>query len=185
MPRQQSYEEIYRNPFGQPRRAKDGPKMLGKSLFKRLPTGLTPRGHYKLAGLPVLSVGIGSVDLERRAVPLAQYPLLTVLERIFFKELNRRGLQLGRDFQIQESIEGGKTLPGGYAPDFTLYLGRGRTSVEVQGNIYHKGLVPAVRDEVKEMFLKSVGFEQVLYIDEDTLRSDDLTQAWFRRELGM
>ena len=185
MPRQSEWQEAYKNPFGNPKKVRGRPEILGKSLFKRRAEGLVPFGHFRDVGLQSPATRIGVPDLERRAVPRSQYPLLTVLERIFLKELLRRHLRPGVDFVMQESIEGGKTMPGGYAPDFTLFLPGGKTSVEVQGDVYHKGIVPAARDEVKEMFLKSVGFVQVLYIEEQTLRSDDLTQQWLRREIGL
>ena len=184
MPNRATYLEQYRDPYSGIKVAKDRPKVLGKSLFSRRATNLVPRGHFKLVGLPEMAVGIGSDNMESRAVSRAQYPQLTVLERIFLQELFKRHLTPGVDFEIQEKIAGGKQMPGGYAPDFTLYRPQ-KTAVEVQGEIYHQGLVPAVRDEVKAMYEKSIGFEEVLYIHEDELRSDDLTQAWFQRELGM
>lgn len=184
MPRRQSYEELYRDPYSGIHVPKDRPKVLGKPLFRSKVTTTAPHGHFKLVGLPEMATGLGQADLERRAASKAQYPQMTVLERIFLRELFRRGLQVGRDFLMQEAIEGGKQVPGGFAPDFTLFLPQ-KTAVEVQGDVYHMGLVPAVRDEVKAMYLKGLGFEQVLYIHEDELRSDDLTQAWFARELGM
>ena len=184
MPSRNTYLEQYRNPYSGIKVPRDRPKVLGKSLFQRQASTTVPRGHYGLVGLPSMAVGIGSVDMESRAVPRAQYPQLTVLERIFLRELYRRHLQLGIDFVMQEPIEGGKQMPGGFAPDFTIYRPQ-KTAVEVQGDVYHMGLVPAMRDEVKAMYEKSVGFEEVLYIHETELRSDDLTQAWFQRELGM
>src|SRR5512143_2949360 len=113
MPNRRSWEEQYRNPYSGVHVPKDRPKVLGKPLFRSKPTTTAPRGHFKLVGLPEVATGLGQENLELRAASKAQYPELTVLERIFLRELFRRHWQIGRDFIMQESIAGGKQVPGG------------------------------------------------------------------------
>lgn len=185
MPRQRAYTEKYRNPYEQPHRARGVARdITGTPLNSRARRNLYSRGHFRMSHLPALGVMPGPDDMERRAISKTQYPQYTLLERIFMKELLNRRLVWGADFDVQVSLNGGKTVRGGFAPDIVIYHPR-NCAVEVQGGTWHSGIVDDIKDEVKEMWEKANGIPEVLYVDEYTLASPDLTRQWFRQNLGI
>lgn len=185
MPRRTAYTEKYRNPYEEPKKPRGVARdVLGQPILNRAKRNVYIRGHARMTHLPSVSVMPTPDDLERRAISKAQYPQYTVLERIFMREMMNRHMLWGSDFDVQVSLNGGKTVRGGFAPDIVIYHPR-YCAVEVQGGTWHSGIVDAIKDEVKEMWEKANGIPEVLYIEDYTLADADLTRQWFRQNLGL
>lgn len=190
---QRSYWQKFKRPYAERKKLRGSEAEKGALDTASSIAGefLPSKGKAKYSRLPEFKIRWAKdTQLERRAVRpddprfagMEKPP--SVLERIFLRELERRGLREGRDFDMQQILLDGKRNWAEFRPDFMLYFPR-VCAVEVQGMAFHMGITDRAKDQTKEFLERVLGIPETLYIWETTLEHDELTQRWFRTELGL
>jgi hypothetical protein len=128
-------------------------------------------------------------DLERRAVSI-ETVYGSVHERIFYRELLKRGYRPYIDFIFQASVEGahpkgtraGGRLLGGLVADFA-FVDRPLV-VWVQGTFWHAGREAELRDQFQVQRLAEAGWQSEFLWDWQ-IESAELLEEWMRANIDL
>ena len=91
-----------------------------------------------------------------------QIPGASDTERIVIECLEKRGLQMGVDYDFQSSLIGGRYELGGTIADFTFR--EQRMVWRVHGDYWHKGVEKEGTDAVQRELLIADGWEAIVDI---------------------
>lgn len=130
-----------------------------------------------------ISSPTGIPEYERRMAEWRQrFPVMSDLEFIVMDYLTRKkGWKLGREFEYQTPIAGGRTIYGGFLVDFLV---RPDLALQPQGERWHlQQPMDRARLRVEKMLLTSRGYEVIYLWESDLLNRTQYTmEAALRRQ---
>ena len=172
-------------------------RWLPKTATRRYQRRGKPRGYFRTE---LLQPEIVPFVLRRRGPRRPSIDLLqqqieeykqehgiegSIPEMLVHRELTRRGLHDGTDFDFQSSQAGGRLDLGGAVVDF-LFEPR-RLCLRVQGIHWHQPfdrMGHGVNDEEQRLMLIGRGYD-VKDLWEDTIMDPDLLDDWMRRNIDV